>query len=140
MRRIPQLLALFLIWQRAVNRFRFVRLHERLGQAEFRCLNFDPATRSCREYDLRPAFCRDHPEIDTWLARPSFLPACGFRPARAGEAEELALLDRLAESGDADPAAVAAMRRRIESGEPRGDLLPPETRNPDPRRTGEERP
>ncbi len=120
--RLRPLLTLWLRWQRLANGFEFSALHPELAQVEFRCLRFDPVTRLCREYDLRPIHCREHPAIETWLARPRFLEGCAYRAESAADGATRDLLRALAERGEVDPEASERFERRIAERERRERL------------------
>lgn len=100
--RLRPAFALWLRYQRAVNGFEFRAAHEALGQVEFACRHFDPERRLCGNYELRPAHCREHPLIETWLSRPRFLDGCAYRAENAAEASMRDLLRSLAERGEID--------------------------------------
>lgn len=128
--RFRPLLRLFIAWHRVVNRFEFRGVHADLGQVEFVCGHYDPVTHRCREYDLRPNFCREFPAIETWLARPHFIAGCGFRAVRASETRTLSTIRDLVADGTLDAAALEKLTRTLAeraSAERVGDFDPEAT-------------
>lgn len=48
------------------------------GALVFRCLLLDE-NGVCANYDARPKFCREYPEVDIYFMGGNMLPNCGFR-------------------------------------------------------------
>jgi hypothetical protein len=93
-RRLRSVRALFLAWQKHVNRFHFVREEPKHSIFVFRCDHFDRRTRRCDSYDTRPGACRDYPRNLMWQTAPEMLPGCGYRPLAPGAGSMLRELER----------------------------------------------
>jgi Fe-S-cluster containining protein len=91
-RRFRSLRALFLAWQRHVNRFDLVREDKLLQAFVFRCEHFDRLTRSCDSYETRPGLCRDYPRRLMYQPNPEMLEGCGYRPVAFGAPRMLSAL------------------------------------------------
>lgn len=93
-RRFRSLRAIFLGWQKHVNRFHLVRDDKLLQAFVFRCEHFDRKTRSCDSYDTRPGLCRDYPRRLMYLPNPEMLEGCGYKPIALGASRMMNALKR----------------------------------------------
>ena len=93
-RRFRSLRALFLGWQKHVNRFHLVREDKLLGAFVFRCEHFDRKTRRCGSYDTRPGMCRDYPRRLMYQPAPEMLDGCGYRPVAFGASRMMSALKK----------------------------------------------
>lgn len=93
-RRLRSARRLFLLWQRAVNGFHFLREDRAHRVFVFRCEHFDRITRRCDSYETRPGVCRDYPRNLMWQTEPVLLDGCGYRPVAPGAASMLRELEK----------------------------------------------
>ena len=91
-RNFRTLRALFLGWQKHVNRFHLVRDDRALKAFVFRCEHFDRKTRRCDSYDTRPGMCRDYPRRLMAQPSPEMLDGCGYRPIALGASSMMSAL------------------------------------------------
>jgi hypothetical protein len=99
---------IFLVWHRYINKLQFTTLHKEENQVEFLCLHFDPVTKKCKEYAIRPVFCRTYPRIETWYSQPIFMDGCGYY---AVHRDMVKLTDHLTEE---EQAQIAAFQKKTE--------------------------
>lgn len=93
-RRFRTFRALFLAWQKHVNRFHLVREDKLLQAFVFRCDHFDRKTRTCDSYETRPGMCRDYPRRLMYQPHPEMLEGCGYRPVAFGASKMMSALRR----------------------------------------------
>jgi hypothetical protein len=91
-RKFRTLRALFLGWQKHVNRFHLVREDKLLRSFVFRCEHFDRKTRRCDNYETRPGMCRDYPRRLMYQPNPEMLLGCGYRPLAPGASRMMSAL------------------------------------------------
>ena len=93
-RKFRSLRALFLGWQKHVNRFHLVREDKLLRAFVFRCGHFDRKTRRCDSYETRPGMCREYPRRLMYQPNPELLEGCGYRPVAFGASRMMSALRR----------------------------------------------
>ncbi|MEO8362093.1 MAG: YkgJ family cysteine cluster protein [Vicinamibacteria bacterium] len=93
-RRFRSVRAIYLSWQKHVNRFHFVRDDRDTHAFVFRCEHFDRRTRRCDSYETRPGICRDYPRGLMYQPNPEMLDGCGYRPIALGASKMMNALKK----------------------------------------------